>query len=237
LVAGSWKSALKEAAYFHLTASFPTPLIHGMSTLGLSGPPQQEEGLFKRLLWPSVRNAHDVNLLGQQGFWICEGIAVLSAIFLIFTQHPILAAMTFIFYALGGFGLREGSVAAAGLVFAAWTCDQIASIVTHRGGIGIVQLVVAAILLANLRGTVMAAGWKKRVQPGEEDIEPMRFSETLVDKFRDQWPRRTWPALRYVFYVFAVGFVAIELLGAVALVLHPERGLRQTLPDAVVSGP
>jgi len=206
-----------------------------MSTLGLSGPPQQEEGLVKRLLWPSVRNSHDVNLLGQQGFWICEAVAVLSAVVLIFTGHPILAVVAFVFYALGGFGLREGSIAAAALVFAAWTCDQIAAIVTHRGGFGIVDLVVAAILLANLRGTVMAAGWKKQAQPGEDDVEPMRFSETLVDKFRDQWPRRTWPALQYVFYVFAVGFVAIELMGAVVLIVHPPQRTPGPTPDAVVS--
>jgi hypothetical protein len=206
-----------------------------MSTLGLSGPPQQEEGLVKRLLWPSVRNAHDVNLLGQQGFWICEAVAVVSATILTFTGHPILAAVTFVFYALGGFGLREGSIAAAALVLTAWVCDQVAAIGTHRGGIGIVQLVIAAILLANLRGTVAAGNWKKQLQPGEEEMEPMRFSETLADKFRDQLPRRTWPTLRYFFYVFAVGFVAIELFGAFMLYLHPQQGPPQTRPDAVVS--
>jgi hypothetical protein len=206
-----------------------------MSTLGLSGPPQQEEGLIKRLLWPSVRNAHDVNLLGQQGFWICEAIAVLSAIFLLFTQHPILAALAFVFYALGGFGLRQGSITAAALVFAAWILDQIAAIVTHRGGLGIVQLVITAILLANLRGAVAAAGWKKQTQAGEDEIEPMRFSETLVDKFRDQWPRRTWPVLRYVFYILSVGFIGVELLGATTLLLHPQQRTPTTAPDAVVS--
>lgn len=207
-----------------------------MSTLGLSGPPQQEEGLFRRLLWPSVRNSHDVNLLGQQGFWICEAVGALSAIFLAFTGHPIEAAVTFVFYALGGFGLREGSITAAALVFAAWILDQIAAIGTHRGGIGIVQLVIAAILLANMRGTIAAAGWKKRAaQTGKMDLEPMRFNETLVDKFRDQLSRRTWPALRYVFYVFGTGVVAIELVGAFMLYLHPHQGPPPTPPDAIVS--
>ena len=176
-----------------------------------------------------------MNLLGQQGFWICVAVAVFSAIFLIFTGHPILAAVTFVFYALGGFGLREGSVAASARVFAAWILDQIAAIVTHQGGFGVVQLVIAAILLANLRGTVAAAGWKKQAQLGETEIEPMRFSETLVDKFRDQLPRRTWPTLRFVFYVLAVGFIAIELLGVVTSYLHPQKEPPQTPPDAVVS--
>src|ERR1700690_1592205 len=107
-----------------------------MSTLGLSGPPQQDEGLFKRLLWPSVRNSHDVDLLGQQGFWLCHIIAVLSAVMGIATAHPVAAAFTFIFYVMGGFGLREGSVAAAALVLAAWLLDRIAAIILHKGGIG-----------------------------------------------------------------------------------------------------
>ncbi len=206
-----------------------------MSTLGLSGPPQQEEGLIKRLLWPSVHNSQDANLLGQQGFWICEVIAVLSAAVSIFTGHPILAAVVFVFYALGGMGLREGSTFAAALIFTAWVCDQVAAIGTHRGGIGIVQVVIAAILLANLRGAVSARRWKRQLQPGDEEMEPMRFSETLVDKFRDQLPRLTWPRLRYVFYVFAVGFVAVELLGASVLVLHPHPVSPQAPRDAVVS--
>jgi hypothetical protein len=220
---------------FLLTIAGRAPLIRRMSTLGLSGPPEQEEGLFKRLLWPSVRNGHDVNLLGQQGFWICEAVAVLSAIILIFTGHPILAAVTSVFYALGGLGLREGSTAAAALVFTAWVCDQVAAIVAHRGGIGIVQLVIAAILFANLRGTIAATGWKKQLQPGEEEMVPMRFSETLVDKFRDQLSRRTWPTLRYVFYVFAAGFLATELMGAFMLYTHPQQSPPQPPPDAVVS--
>lgn len=206
-----------------------------MSTRGLSGPPQQEEGLVKRLLWPSVRNAHDVNLLGQQGFWICQAIAVLTAIFLIYTEHPFLAALAFVFYMFGGFGLREGSTLAAAFVFAAWILDQIAAIVTHRGGPGIVQLVVTAILLANLRGAIAASGWKKQAHAVEEDIEPMRFSEAIVDKFRDQWPRRTWPVLRYVFYILAFGFIGIEMLGAATLILRPQPRTPTTAPDAVVS--
>lgn len=206
-----------------------------MSTLGLSGPPQQEEALVKRLFWPSIRNAHDLNLLGQQGFWICQVLAVLSAILLVITQHPILAVLVFVFYVVGGFGLREGSVAAAALIFTAWILDQIAAVVTHRAGVGIVQLVIAAILLANLRGTIAAAAWKKQAEP-EDDIQPMRFSETLVDKFRDQLPRKAWPVLRHVFYVCAVGLVAFELLGVSALLLHhPQPAPPQMQPDAVVT--
>jgi hypothetical protein len=216
--------------------SFP-PYILTMSTLGLSGPPQQDEVLLKRLLWPSVRNSHDVDLLGQQGFWIAQIVALLSAISLIVTSHPILAVAAFLFYVLGGIGLREGSVAAAGLVFAAWLLDQIAAIATHSGGLGLIPLVVTAILLANLRGAVLVARWSKQPQSDAEDVGPMRFSETLVDKFRDQLPSKLWPSLRYVFYVFAVGFLTLELLGVSMLFLHPQlhRPATQTPPNATVS--
>jgi len=206
-----------------------------MSTLGLSGPPQQEETLVKRLLWPSVRNSHDVDLLGQQGFWIAQIVALVSAAVLAFTAHPILAVVTLAFYSLGGFGIREGNVAAAALVFTAWMLDQIAALSLHRGGIGILQLVVAAILLANVRGTIAAARWKKQSQQAEDDLQPMRFNETLIDKFRDQLPRRFWPSLRYVFYVFAAGFLAVELLGVTMLFLHPQHVPSGPPPDATVS--
>lgn len=206
-----------------------------MSTLGLSGPPQQDEGLFKRLFWPSVRNSHDVDLLGQQGFWIAQIVALLSAISLIVDSHPILAVLAFFFYVLGGFGLREGSIAAAGLVFAAWLLDQTAAIATHRGGFGLIPLIVTAILLANLRGAVLVARWSKQPQSDTEEVAPMRFNETLVDKFRDQLPRKLWPSLRYVFYVFAVGFLALELMGVFMAFLHPHRSPASTPPDATVT--
>ncbi len=206
-----------------------------MSTLGLSGPPQQEEVLLKRLFWPSVRNSHDADLLGQQGFWIAQIVAVISAIFLVMGSHPLLAVLAFLFYALGGLGIREGSVAAASLVFGAWLFNQIAAVASHRGGIGLIPLVVMAILFANLRGAVLAAQWRKQPQPDAEDITPMRFNETLTDKLRDQLPRKLWPSVRYVFYVFAVGFLALELLGTFMLILHPRHGAPTTPPDATVS--
>ncbi len=211
------------------------PLILLMSTLGLSGPPQQEENLFKRLLWPSVRNAHDADLLGQQGFWIAEIVALLSTVFLIVGGHPIVAVVTFVFYAFGGFGLREGSAIAAALVLTAWLADQIAGVVTHGSGIGFIPVFVTAILLANLRASILVSRWKMQPQPGDENAEPMRFSDTLVDKIRDQLPRVLWPRLRYVFYVFAVCFLAVELLGAFMLALHPHQGRSGPPPDATVS--
>lgn len=193
-----------------------------MSTLGLSGPPTQEEALWKRLLWPEVRTAHDADLLGQQGFWIAEIIALLSAAFLVFTGHPLLAAVTFLFYVLGGFGLREGDVAAAALVFAAYLLDEFAAMRVGLGGFGIVRLVILAILLANLRGAILVNRWRKSpALQADDEPEPMRFNESWQDKFRDQLPRRLWPKLRIPFYIIAGLFVMLEALGVFSLwVLH-----------------
>lgn len=193
-----------------------------MSTLGLSGPPTQEEGLWKRLLWPEVRNAHDADLLGQQGFWIAEIIALLSAVILVFTGHPVLAAVTFVFYVLGGFGLREGSIAAAALVFAAYLLDEFAAIRVGLGGFGIVRLIILAILLANLRGAILIGRWRKSPElQADPEPEPMRFSESWQDKFRDQLPRKFWPKLRIPFYIVGGLVVMLEALGVFSLwVLH-----------------
>jgi hypothetical protein len=38
------------------------------------------DNLFKRLFWPRIESHYDVDLLGQQGFWVCSIVAVLSLI-------------------------------------------------------------------------------------------------------------------------------------------------------------
>jgi hypothetical protein len=54
--------------------------MFGMETLGLSSQPQPTDNLFKRLFWPRIESHYDVDLLGQQGFWVCSIVAVLSLI-------------------------------------------------------------------------------------------------------------------------------------------------------------
>ncbi len=184
-----------------------------MSTLGLSGQTEQEEGLWKRLFWPSIRNSHDADLIEQQGFWICTLVAVLTGALLAFTSHPILAALLFLFYFLGGMGLREGSKPAATLVFAAFLLDKIASFRMGLGAFAFVGYIVLAILLANVRGAVLVARWKKLPRSTEEDAEPTRFNETWRDKLCDQLPRKAWPRLRFGFYALAALVVVLEIAG------------------------
>lgn len=187
-----------------------------MSTLGLSGDPQQEEGLWKRLFWPTIRNAQDADLLGVQGFYICLVIAALTGLLLVAMGQPLVALLAASFYVLGAMGLREGSTPTAALVFVVYLLDKVASLRMGAGGGGFIGLVVLAILLANLRGAVLAARWKKEQTVGLEELEPMRFDATLWDKIRDQLPRKFWPKLRYLFYGVAALMIVLEALAVVA---------------------
>jgi len=63
--------------------------MFGMQTLGLSSQPQPTDNLFKRLFWPRIESQYDVDLLGQQGFWVCTIVAVLSLIVMIVLGTPV----------------------------------------------------------------------------------------------------------------------------------------------------
>lgn len=60
-----------------------------MQTLDLSGQSKKSDGPLKSLLWPTVENAWDVDYLGQQGFWICLFIAILSLALIFFAASEI----------------------------------------------------------------------------------------------------------------------------------------------------
>ncbi|HTW47624.1 MAG TPA: hypothetical protein VMD92_06740 [Acidobacteriaceae bacterium] len=183
-----------------------------MSTLGLSGPPQKDEGIWKRLFWPSIHNAYDADSLGQQGFWVCVIVGLLTGVLLALTGHPALAALAFAFYFLGGMGLREGNILAAVLVFAIYLLDKIASIRMGAGGFGFLGLVVLAILLANLRGAMLVRRWKLNCSPADDEPAPVRLAETWRDQLCDQIPRRFWPVARFAFYALALLMIGLELL-------------------------
>src|ERR1700758_3751377 len=99
-----------------------------MQTLNLSGSSKKSDGRIKSLFWPTVENAWDVDYLGQQGFWVCLVIAVLSFAFLAVTASEvpnpagrtnvfILAGVTFFVYVVGGMGVRQSSWPAAAMIF------------------------------------------------------------------------------------------------------------------------
>jgi len=83
-----------------------------METLGLSGPPVRNENIFRRIFWPSADSV-DADMLGQQGFWICLLLALLTVIEATFRGHVLLGVLFAIFYFLGGIGVREHDIASA----------------------------------------------------------------------------------------------------------------------------
>jgi hypothetical protein len=84
-----------------------------MSTLGLSGPPSSNDSLLKRLLWPSIGDASDADMLGQQGFWICLIVSLLAIVTTSLQGHWLLGLYSGIFFFIGGMGIREHDVIAA----------------------------------------------------------------------------------------------------------------------------
>lgn len=210
-----------------------------MQTLGVSDSAPKSEGRLKSLFWPSIRSGSDVDYLGVQGYWVCTLVAVVTLAFGLLALGAVrnlgqiaflavVSGIVFLFYYLGGIGVREGSRFAAAMVFVMYALDMItylAAIVNANGLVSLfvspgsviillVKTAVTLVLFCNLRATWVAASWT----PGsEESALPLRRGETLSDKFVDQWPRWIWPKIRIAYFVFAVLVLALWFLGSVVI--------------------
>lgn len=189
-----------------------------MGYLGLSDPVEKQDNLFQRVFWPSD-DASSVDMLGQQGFWICAGIAVISFLLLLVQGHWVIGILTFAFLVLGGIGVREHSTAAAILVAGAYLLNLVAGAFIGVPP-GILAIALAMLLLANIRGTWIAARWMKRGDPEEF---PRRMSETWSDRLVDQMPARVWPKAKILFYCLALVYIGLAVLGTVALARRQAR--------------
>lgn len=179
-----------------------------MQTLGLSDSTPRSEGRLKSLFWPSIKSGSDVDYLGAQGYWVCTAVAVLSFVFLTVSGQAITGAAILVFYYLGGVGVRERSRYAATVVFVMYAAGTLLAP-------SLLGVLLAALLLSNLRATWMAARWKPE---SEEAILPPRLSETWADKLADKFPMWLWPKIRIVYYVFSAGLLVFVAIGlAVAL--------------------
>ncbi len=196
-----------------------------MSTLGLSGPPQSSEGLWKRLFWPSVENANDADLAATRGFWICFVLAFVSyeqyggnvGISVGFSFGWIGLA-TFLFYFLGACGVRQGSVAASASMFTTYLLDTVFYFWVSPFHFSFLRLIGVALFLTNLRACILIQGWRKDPLRQEDfDYGPPRMNATWRDKLVDQMPTRIWPWGRAIFYALAVLLVPLECLGVVQL--------------------
>jgi hypothetical protein len=189
-----------------------------MQTLGLSDSTTRSESRLKSLFWPSIQSGADVDYLAVQGFWVCTIVGLMSLVFLAANQ-PITAILVFLLFHLGGVGVREHNPFAAAIMFAYYVVDFIASglLLAASPGIGIVRVIVIALLFSNLRATWIASGWKP---DSEEAALPPRFGDTFFDKFADKWPAFIWPKIKWFYYVYSFGFLALTVAGLILIFLR-----------------
>lgn len=195
-----------------------------MSTLGLDGAPEKEDNLFRRLFWPSD-SPYELDTLGQQGLWVCVIVGSLSSAGMAMAGHPLLAVLNLLFYWIGGMGVRERSIAAAILVAVAFLLNLLAGLLAGMMP-GVIALISAGLLLANVRGTIIASRWAKR---GGADLFPERLDETLTDKFIDRLPARVWPRAEIPFYGIGSIYLALTVFGIAFLVARPYRVRRSAV--------
>lgn len=167
----------------------------------------------------------DVDYLGQQGFWICLIVAIISlglvAISAFEMPNPTARAVTLVagavvcfVYLAGGMGVREASWPAALTVFILYVADQLTAGRTP----GMLSVIIGAVLLSNVRATILASRWKTS---DEDEDRPTRFNETFRDKLVDQVPPKAWPILKYPFYFLGVLALGILLATFALRLLHP----------------
>lgn len=176
-----------------------------MEILGLSESTPRTENRLKSLLWPSIESGADVDYLGAQGFWVTSVISVISLVLLILARQPVAAIFTFLFFFLGGVGVRERNLYAAIVIFLIYALD------TFLTGIGVVRIIIGALLLSNVRPTWICSAWDP--QSDERAALPPRFGDTLAEKFADMFPQFIWPKLRIFYYVFSALFMILTVIG------------------------
>jgi len=194
-----------------------------MQTLGLSDSTPRSESRLKSLFWPSIQTGADVDYLAVQGFWVCTIVGVMSFVFLALAHQPITAVLVLLLFHLGGVGVREHNPFAAAIILVYYVVDFLASFLFlffNSPGIGVLRVIIVALLLSNLRATWIAAGWKP---DSEEAALPPRLGETFFDKLADKWPAFIWPKVKWLYYVFSFGYLALVVAGLVVMMLRGGR--------------
>lgn len=195
-----------------------------MQTLGLTGESRRSDGPIKSIFWPTVDNAWDVDYLGHQGFWICAIVAAIQTLVGLVSGSPLYIVIYLVMalvFLVGGMGVREASWPAAAVVFAMYFIGLLYALAMGRIP-GILSILVAGILLSNLRATFLASQWRPA---GDEEDKPTRFNESLKDIFVDQLPAKLWRPLQPMFFAVAISLVALEIIGLGALIWHRVAGL------------
>ncbi len=204
----------------------------GMQTLGLASESKPTDGMFKRLFWPTIENQYDVDLVGQQGFWVCllvAGMSLLTAVFAGLSAGPIAFAVTLFFgfcaaltYFLAGVGVRERSIGAAVLIFLCYLTDRIASFEisgTPILGFPLIGVVALMLLLANVRATILSLKWRESGEAGDQPDS--------MEVAAEGWPAKVWPWGRFVFYPMASLVLLLSVASIVALPIMQKRRAEQ----------
>ncbi len=198
-----------------------------MQTLGLSSKPQPADSIFKRLFWPAIESAYDVDLLGQQGFWVCTSVAAFSALMLALAGWPTLAAIYGLAFFLGGCGVRERSIVAAVIVFILYALNIVTRALAGGFGSPVLTAVIVMLLFANIRATVIARMWADAPDHSDLGELPERSSTSPFDRFANLLPTRIWPIGQYIFYPTAVVIFLLLSLSIAALQKAKHEAVRQ----------
>jgi hypothetical protein len=192
-----------------------------MQTLGLADSSTRTESRLKSLFWPSIQSGADVDYLGAQGYWVCTVVALFSLAFLLLRGQLLAPIAIFLFFYLGGAGVRERSRFAAAMVFLLYGAGTAESIVFMAvgspWGMIVLRVAITALLLSNLRATWIASEWKA---DSEEAVMPSRLAETWSDKVADRWPMWLWPKVRWGYYVLAPCMLLMFIVGFVMTIVR-----------------
>ncbi len=182
-----------------------------MQTLGLSASTPRTEGRLKSLFWPSIQTGSDVDYLGAQGYWVCALVALFSLVLTALAGHPITGVFIFLFYYLGGVGVRERSRYAAAVVLVMYVADMLTAMP------GVIRVIILGLLISNFRATWIASRWK----PASNGASmPDRLNETWSDKFVDRLPITIWPKVRVLYYVLSASLLALTVVGLTMTILR-----------------
>jgi hypothetical protein len=191
-----------------------------MQSLGLSDSTPRQQGWFRSLFWPSIRNDYDVDSLTRQGFWLCIIVAGLTFLMSMMVGNVAAIALDAGLYIMCGIGIRVSSRTAAVCAFLAYFLTGV--VMTRMGaqGFGVVRIICLGLLLSNMRATFLAAKWVlDRTEP-----PPAPMSQTFMERFADVMPRRVWPIGQFVFYILA----AIEFFGLLSALFLPRAAMLRT---------
>ncbi len=180
-----------------------------MESHGMPEPPPKDDHLVRRLFWPRDR-AGDAEFLGEQGLWLCFIVTFVLCAVLGSEGQYTACALTFVFFALGGIGVREHSSAAAILVAVAFVLNQIANAMS---GIipNVFAIIGAILLLINIRSTRIARRWaysRDHHHPFAEE-----WSKDWRERIVDQMPALVWPKTRTVFFCVSGIYLLLVFIG------------------------